>query len=84
MRVLAISGSLRSLSTNTSLIRALRLLTRPGLEVSVYEELDQIPPWVLKNALDRIVGSGELPERPVVLVNASSRGVFAQAAEANV
>ena len=78
------SGSLRSLSTNTSLIRALRLLTRPDLEVLVYEELDQAPPWVLKDALDWIVGSGELSERPVVLVNASSRGVFAQAAEANV
>ena len=119
MRILAILGSLRTLSTKTSLIRALRLLARLYLEVLVYEDLDQIPPFnpdleatrefyavdqfrravkasdvvvfstpeyahgipgVLKNALDWIVGSGELSEKSVVLVNASSRGVFAQAA----
>jgi len=72
MRVLAISGSLRSLSTNTSLIRALWLLTRPDLEVLVHEDLDQIHPWVRKNPL--AVGP----------VNASSRAVFAQAVVANV
>jgi chromate reductase, NAD(P)H dehydrogenase (quinone) len=119
MRVLAISGSLRSQSTNTSLTRALQLLSGPDLELVVYEDLNQIPPFnpdleatrefyavnqfrravkdsdvvlfstpeyahgipgVLKNALDWIVGTGELSEKPVVLVNASSRGVFAQAA----
>jgi chromate reductase, NAD(P)H dehydrogenase (quinone) len=33
----------------------------------------------LKNALDWIVGSGELSGKPVVLVNASSRGTYATA-----
>ena len=45
MRVLAISGSLRARSTNTSLLRALTLLSPPRLEIALYEELDQIPPF---------------------------------------
>ena len=36
-------------------------------------------PGALKNALDWIVGSGELSGKPVVMVNASSRGTYAQA-----
>ena len=36
-------------------------------------------PGTLKNALDWIVGSGELSGKPVAIVNASSRGKFAQA-----
>jgi hypothetical protein len=36
-------------------------------------------PGSLKNALEWAVGSGELSGKPVVLVNASSRGVYAQA-----
>ena len=36
-------------------------------------------PGVLKNALDWIVGSGELAGKPVTLFNASSRGTYAQA-----
>jgi chromate reductase, NAD(P)H dehydrogenase (quinone) len=117
MRILAISGSLRYQSTNTSLLRALSLLAPPELDVVVYEELDRIPPFnpdretdnesgpvadfraairdsdavlfstpeyahgvpgALKNALDWIVGSGELSGMPVALVNASSRGTYAQ------
>jgi NAD(P)H-dependent FMN reductase len=119
MRVLAISGSLRSQSTNTSLLRALAALAPSNLEIVLYTELDQIPPFnpdlelnssfdsvnrfrdairqsdavifstpeyahgipgSLKNALDWIVGSGELSEKPVALCNASSRAVYAQAA----
>ncbi len=119
MRVLAISGSLRSQSTNTTLLRAIQLLAPPQIGIAVYEELARIPPFnpdleatgelpavssfrnavrdsaivlfstpeyahgipgVLKNALDWVVGTGEFSEKPVVLVNASSRGVFAQAA----
>ena len=119
MRVLAISGSLRSQSINTSLLQALRLLAPSALDIVIYQDLAQIPPFnpdlemaggfyavnkfrnaltesamilvstpeyahgipgVLKNALDWIVGTGELSDKPVVLVNASSRGVFAQAA----
>jgi chromate reductase len=37
-------------------------------------------PGSLKNALDWIVSSGEFMNKPVALVNASSRGEFAQAA----
>ena len=37
-------------------------------------------PGVLKNALDWVVGSGELAEKPVTLFNASPRGTYAQAA----
>jgi chromate reductase, NAD(P)H dehydrogenase (quinone) len=36
-------------------------------------------PGVLKNALDWIVGSGELIDKPVALLNASSRATHAQA-----
>lgn len=36
-------------------------------------------PGVLKNALDWIVGSGELASKPVTLFNASPRGTYAQA-----
>ena len=118
MRVLAISGSLRSQSTNTILLRAVAELAPPELEVVLFQELHRIPPFnpdleaenssgavsrfraalqescavlfstpeyahgvpgVLKNALDWVVGSGELSGKPVVMVNASSRGAHAQA-----
>lgn len=118
MRVLAISGSLRSQSTNTILLRAVAELAPPKLEVVLFQELHLIPPFnpdfeaenssgpvarfraalhdacavlfstpeyahgvpgVLKNALDWVVGSGELSGKPVVMVNASSRGTYAQA-----
>jgi NAD(P)H-dependent FMN reductase len=36
-------------------------------------------PGVLKNALDWVVGSGELVAKPVALINASPRAVHAQA-----
>ena len=36
-------------------------------------------PGTLKNALDWVVGSGELSGKPVALFNASSRGEYAQA-----
>ncbi len=114
MRVLAISGSLRSASTNTSLLRALAILAPRDLEIALWEELARNPdlehtsgtgplarfrtalqesavvlfstpeyahgvPGALKNALDWVVGSGELSGKPVVMVNASSRGAYAQA-----
>jgi chromate reductase len=37
-------------------------------------------PGALKNVLDWVVGSGELSDKCVVLLNASSRAVYAQAA----
>ena len=36
-------------------------------------------PGVLKNALDWIVGSGEIVDKPVALLNASPRSIYAQA-----
>lgn len=118
MRLLAISGSLRSQSSNTSLLRALALLAPSTVDITLYAHLDKIPPFnpdreseensildgfrttlresdavifstpeyahgipgALKNALDWVVGSGELYEKPAVMCNASSRAVYAQAA----
>ncbi|MBW8868367.1 MAG: GNAT family N-acetyltransferase, partial [Acidobacteria bacterium] len=115
VRVLAISGSLRSASSNGALVRAAAQLAPPGIEVAIYE-LDELPPFnpdldtdtppmpvaafraalksadavllsspeyahgvpgVLKNALDWVVGSGELVDKPVALLNASTRATRA-------
>ena len=112
------SGSLRSNSKNTILLRALREVAKPEVEIVIYEELGTIPPFnpdeemnhdvepvvrfqaalheaaavifstpeyahgmpgQLKNALDWVVGTGELSEKSVALVNASGRSVYAQA-----
>ncbi|HEY6841914.1 MAG TPA: NADPH-dependent FMN reductase, partial [Chthoniobacterales bacterium] len=43
MRILAISGSLRSISSNTTVLRAAQLLARPGVEVILYEGLGALP-----------------------------------------
>src|SRR5690349_20059507 len=116
IRVLAISGSLRDASTNSALVRAAAHLAPPGVQVAIYGELDQLPPFnpdldtgtppvpvvafrtalksadavllsspeyahgvpgVLKNALDWVVGSGELVDKPIALLNASSRATRA-------
>lgn len=45
MRVLAISGSLRSDSNNTALLRALREEAPAGIEVELWDGLKQIPPY---------------------------------------
>lgn len=118
MLILAISGSLRAVSSNTALLRAAAALAPDGLGVVVYEGLGNLPPFnpdedgdgifaavddfrnrlkaagavvfsspeyahgvpgVLKNALDWVVGSGELADKPVTLFNASPRGTYAQA-----
>ena len=105
MRMLAISGSLRAQSTNTTLLRATKLIAPAHIDIILYEELGTIPPFnpdldvepgppsvprmhcnarlvtlllsapeyahgipgALKNALDWVVGSGELSAKPVVL-----------------
>ena len=116
MRIFAISGSLRKVSSNTALIQALAVLAPDGIDVDIYDELadvsafnpdiDEAPeavrvfrrrvaqadavlisspeyahgvPGVLKNALDWIVGSGELIDKPIALVNASPRATLAYA-----
>jgi NAD(P)H-dependent FMN reductase len=45
MRILAISGSLRAASANTSLIEALPLVAPPAIEVVVYRGLGDLPPF---------------------------------------
>ncbi|HET7698096.1 MAG TPA: NAD(P)H-dependent oxidoreductase [Vicinamibacterales bacterium] len=117
VRVLAVSGSLRSGSSNAALVDAAARLAPPRVAVSVYSGLGDIPPFnpdlegrpvrsvrrfraalessdavlisspeyahgvsgVLKNALDWVVGSGELIDKPVALVNASARATLAHA-----
>jgi len=118
VRVLAISGSLRSASSNSALVHAVSLLAPVGIEVSIYRELADIPPFnpdldtdaapaailrlraalkacdailisspeyahgvpgVLKNALDWVVGSGELIDKPTALINTSARATHAYA-----
>lgn len=120
MRILAISGSLRAHSTNTTLLKAVILAApAPDFQIDFYDELAEIPPFnpdletalqdhgaiarfrqrikqaeavlistpeyahgmpgALKNALDWIVGSGELSEKPVALAQASRAGEYAQA-----
>ena len=118
VRVLAISGSLRKASSNSALVSAAVRVAPVGVEVSVYGELAEVPPFnpdldtdtapdgvvrfraaleacdailicspeyahgvsgVLKNALDWIVGSGELMDKPIALINASGRATLAYA-----
>jgi chromate reductase, NAD(P)H dehydrogenase (quinone) len=45
MRILAVSGSLRSGSYNTGLLRAAQELAPSGVEVEVYEGLAALPPY---------------------------------------
>ena len=117
IRILAISGSLRSQSSNTTLLAAASLLAPAGVEIAAYRGLGELPqfnpdlegreapevlgyrqqlkeadgvlisspeyahgvPGALKNALDWVVGSGELVNKPVALWNASPRSTYAQA-----
>ena len=120
MRLLAISGSLRSQSSNTTLLRAAARLAPPGVEIVIYDRIGDLPhfnpdldgegaepppavkdlrdrldaaaaviicspeyahgvPGSLKNALDWLVSVTVLSDKPVALVNASPRSLFAQA-----
>ncbi len=117
IRILGISGSLRTASSNTVLLRAATSLAPEGVDINVYGDLGDLPhfnpdlegseppsvidfrarlhmsdgilisspeyahgvPGVLKNALDWVVGSGELVGKPVALLNASPRATHAQA-----
>lgn len=118
IRVLAISGSLRHRSSNTALIGAAARLTPKAVDLSIYAELGELPPFnpdvgsddvpaavtrfraalqacdavlisspeyahgvpgVLKNALDWVVGTGELIDKPIALINSSARATRAWA-----
>ncbi len=45
MRVLGISGSLRSASYNTALLRAAAELAPTGVELELYQDLEELPPY---------------------------------------
>lgn len=45
MNFLAVSGSLRSESSNTALLRAIQALAPPGLHVTLYAGLAELPPF---------------------------------------
>lgn len=118
VRICAISGSLRRASSNGALVEAAVRLAPTDVEISLYRELANLPPFnpdldtdhppaavstfrsaldaadailisspeyahgvpgALKNALDWVVGSGELIEKPIALVNASARATHAYA-----
>jgi NAD(P)H-dependent FMN reductase len=115
MNILAISGSLRSDSSNARLLRAAARVAPEGMAFQFYEGLGTLPhfdpdrdgegatppaavaelrrllaeadgvvisspeyahgvPGSLKNALDWIVSSGELTEKPVALITAAPGG----------
>lgn len=108
INILAISGSLKSTSANTNILRAISKIATQNVRVSIFEGLDKLPhfnpelandieavngfrhqlnlsdgviistpeyafgvPGVLKNALDWVVSSGELNEKPVAAISAS-------------
>ena len=107
-KIVAISGSLKSTSSNTNILRAVADISPQNVIVTIFEGLDSLPhfnpeikeetdsvnklrqqiknadgviiftpeyafgvPGVLKNALDWLVSSGELNEKPVVAISAS-------------
>jgi len=43
MKILAISGSLRSQSSNTAVLRAAKLVAASGIEVEVFDRLGELP-----------------------------------------
>jgi chromate reductase, NAD(P)H dehydrogenase (quinone) len=106
--IAAISGSLKSSSSNTNILRTIARIAPDHVVVRIVEGLDKLPhfnpeneeqiisvihfrqqlkeadgvifstpeyaygvPGVLKNALDWLVSSGELYEKPVVAISAS-------------
>jgi len=116
--ILAISGSLRARSSNTSLLRLAASVAPHDVRVELYDGLASLPhfnpdddldvppppvlalrrrvgaadgllfcspeyahgvPGSLKNALDWLVASVELPGKPVASLNASSMATHAQA-----
>ena len=118
LRILAISGSLRAQSSNTSLLRLAASVAPDDVIVELYDGLASLPhfnpdddvdvpppavlelrrrvgeadgllfcspeyahglPGSLKNALDWLVASLELPHKPVALLNASPWATHAQA-----
>lgn len=118
MRIIGISGSLRTASVSTALLKTAATLTPGYVKFMIYDGLGNLPqfnpeldkepvppavadlrsqlncsagviistpeyahgvPGALKNALDWLVASGELYEKPVALFSASPYARFAHA-----
>jgi chromate reductase, NAD(P)H dehydrogenase (quinone) len=95
LSVVAISGSLRRASSNGALVEAVARLAKDVVDEavmrfrSILQACDAVlisspeyahgVPGVLKNALDWVVGSGELIDKPIALINASARATHARA-----
>lgn len=116
MKLLGISGSLRRVSTNTALLRALRDNAPKGVTLDISELIGDLPifnpdregeltpavveafgrsireadglviscpeyahgiPGGIKNALDWMVSRDEIPDKPALLVRASTRSDYA-------
>lgn len=116
VRIVAMSGSLRRASANSALVEAVARLAPDTVDVSIYRELAEIPPFnpdvnesdapaavirfraaltacdavlisspeyahgvpgFLKNALDWVIASGELIDKPIALINTSARATHA-------
>lgn len=108
INIVAISGSLKSTSANTHILRAVAAIAPENVLIKIFTKLDELPhfnpeitedipavnnlrqqikeadavlfstpeyafgvPGVLKNALDWLVSSGELNEKPVAAISAS-------------
>jgi chromate reductase, NAD(P)H dehydrogenase (quinone) len=121
--VLCLCGSLRQVSSNLALLRAVVALAPPALNPSIARPLDRLPhfnpdldiepgpaavqefraevagaaaliisspeyafgvPGVLKNALDWLVSSGELYDKPTALITASPNYGGATRAQAHL
>ena len=116
IKILAISGSLRTSSSNTKILKLIERLVPENVEFNIYPGLSGIPhfddadnvpaavsvwrkelreadavlictpeyafgvPGTLKNALDWTVSSGELVNKPLALITASTGGDKAHAA----
>jgi chromate reductase, NAD(P)H dehydrogenase (quinone) len=84
MRVLALSGSLQTRSANAALLQAAVTAAPEGVQIVVFDGLRELPPFnpeacpeyafslpgALKNAIDWVIGTGEL-ERKIVGVTAA-------------
>lgn len=118
MKIIGISGSLRTASVSTALLKTAATLTPGYVTLMIYDRLGNLPhfnpeldnepvppavldfrsqlnssagviistpeyahgiPGALKNALDWLVASGELYEKPVTLFSASPYASFAHA-----
>ena len=87
-RVLGVSGSLRCGSVNSMFLDATALIAPGDTEFRIYHEMGSLPllvspeyahgvTGVIKNALDWIVGSGELFGKLLAFPNLSARANLA-------